>query len=123
VNRIANRGLPHWVIGAFTLLSLAIAAGQARVLGRVWPAWRAGAVDSFPHEHQLLVLGGVAGMLIILSIPLPLLHSRAGRWRPAWRWALRVTWVVLMGSAVVLLDRQRRLMDADVQPELVSHVT
>ena len=115
VNDITDRGLPRWIIGAFALVSLVLVAGYARVLVRVWPVWRAGTGDGYLDQHQLLVLGGITGILLALSMPLLVLHSRAGQWRSEWRWALRAAWLALVVGAMVLMNRQDRLLDEEAR--------
>lgn len=107
---IPARRFPTWLIAAFCCASLYFIVHHLQVAARVWPRWRAGAPEMFPHAHALSLLGAASGVLMAILLPFPFLIASAAAWPRRRRWALWVTWGVLMAAAVVLDAYQGRLL-------------
>lgn len=104
------RQIPLWLVGIFGLGSLHLVSRHAMLMWRVWPEWRAGAPDVYPHAHATLLLGAASGILVALIMPIPLLAGHIATWRARRRWAIWGFWALLFGASVVLTRIEGRLL-------------
>lgn len=103
MKRVADPAVTRWVQGGFVAASLTLAGFQASHLLPRWREWQAGVPDAYAGQHRSLFFGALAGLLLALVIPIPLLLPRNGPAHRRRRSALLAVWGVLMAGTVVSL--------------------